>query len=211
MHNKQSIQPPFLLSVANVEEMVARERSVMVPRTERVREEDEHTDDFLCYGGGESELFGGGTAEGRAFPDDDSGRATPDSQRSDTYPAGVGRAASMQKDLDSVPPPPPEPALAEVLPQPPVPAVDPLPAVPTAVPVPPLQRVEERRQASAAEPSAAELGAVLGSAILIPAPALTTQTSRQQHQPTINVNINGGRVNNTSFNHGSNVTASNGA
>eukprot|EP00961_Rhodomonas_salina_P120733 1624729-Rhodomonas_salina.2 len=96
MHNKQSIQPLFLLSVSNVEEMVARERSVLLPRTEREQEEDEHTDDFLHDGGGEDELFGGGgAAEGPGCPDYNSGRATPDSQRSDTYPAGVGRAASM--------------------------------------------------------------------------------------------------------------------
>eukprot|EP00961_Rhodomonas_salina_P290603 3926787-Rhodomonas_salina.1 len=36
MNNKPSIRPLFLLSVANVEEMVARERSVMLPQTELV-------------------------------------------------------------------------------------------------------------------------------------------------------------------------------
>eukprot|EP00961_Rhodomonas_salina_P010378 139196-Rhodomonas_salina.1 len=153
MHNKLSIQPQFLLSVSNVEEMVARERSVLLPRTER-------------DGGGEDELFGGGgAAEGSGVPDYDSGRATPDSQRSDTYPAGVGRAARMQKDLESVQQPPAEPALAELPQQPPVSVVVPSPAVLTAVPVPPPQQVEERRQASAAQPSAAELGAERGSAL----------------------------------------------
>eukprot|EP00961_Rhodomonas_salina_P259327 3503940-Rhodomonas_salina.1 len=68
-------------------------------------------------------------------PDDDSGRATPDSQRSDTYPAGVGRATRMQSDLASVLQPPPAPDLAQVPQQPPLPAGGPLPLVPTAIPV----------------------------------------------------------------------------
>eukprot|EP00961_Rhodomonas_salina_P080777 1086568-Rhodomonas_salina.1 len=162
MNNKPSIRPQFLLSVANAEEMVARERSVMLPQTERVQEEDKHTDDFLHDSGGEGELVGGvavNAADVQIVPDDDSGRATPDSQRSDTYPAGVGRAASMQRDLASVPQHPPAPDLAQVPPQLPVSAVEPLPVVLTAVPVPPVHRLEERRQASAAQQSSAELGA----------------------------------------------------